>query len=92
MLVKFVLILIVFSCALAQNFTRLSPRRLKRQSQSCGVPFEKSVGLIVGGEKFKRGAWPWMVAMLKREKKENKFFCSGTLVSTTKVVTGENLN
>jgi secreted trypsin-like serine protease len=91
MLLKFVLISIVFGCVLAQNFTHLSAQRFKRQSQSCGVPFKKSVGLILGGETFERGAWPWMVAMFTQKNKVEKFFCSGTLVSSTKVVTGEKL-
>jgi hypothetical protein len=90
MLLKFVLILIVFGCVSAQNFTHLSPRRLKRQNQLCGIPFKGSTGLIFGGETFDKGTWPWMVAMYTRKNNmEKKFFCSGTLVSSSKVVTGE---
>ena len=54
----------------------------------CGKP-AKSSGFIVNGKNFKRGEFPWMVAMLNKLKKSPEFFCAGTLVSTRHVITGK---
>lgn len=61
-----------------------------RQTSSCGVPYSEGTGLIIGGKNIERGSWPWMVALL--EKPSGKFFCGGTLISETKVVTGMKVN
>lgn len=61
-----------------------------RQSSSCGVPYREGTGLIIGGQNIERGSWPWMVALLG--KSSGKFFCGGTLISKTKVVTGTKPN
>lgn len=54
-------------------------------SSQCGIP-AKSVSLIVKGDNFTHGKWPWMVALLQRSN-GNKFFCGAVLVSMTKTVT-----
>lgn len=89
-MLKIIITILVFHFVSGYNSTDLKRHRFKRQGSSCGVNYKKGVGLIFGGEKFERGTWPWMVAMLNRQSKmDNKFFCSGTLVSSSKVVTGE---
>lgn len=50
------------------------------------------VGLIIGGDDFERGTWPWMVAMFTRRNRVERFFCGGTLVTSSIVVSGKNLN
>lgn len=74
MLVKHLLLIILIT-----NYIRES-------LSQCGVP-DSTVSLIVKGENFKRGAWPWMVALMSRATGENKFFCGAVLVSRTKVLT-----
>lgn len=64
------------------NFSRYS-----RQTPSCGVPYKEGTGLIIGGRNLERASWPWMVALL--EKSSGTFFCAGTLISKTKVVSGK---
>lgn len=54
----------------------------------CGNSVEYR-GLIVYGESFPRGTFPWMVALLTNKKDPLAFFCGGTLVSLKHVVTGE---
>ena len=54
----------------------------------CGIP-SQITSLIVGGNNFQRGAWPWMVAIMKKATSPPTFFCGGVLISNTKVVTGE---
>lgn len=46
-------------------------QRFKRQSAECGVPKKDDVGLIINGESFERGSWPWMVAMFETKGSEN---------------------
>lgn len=66
-----------------------STRERKSQSESCGVSNLLSRGLVKNGDKVVRGQWPWMVALMyKHENDELRFFCGGTLVASTKVVTG----
>lgn len=50
------------------------------QSSKCGVA-AKGVSLIVRGNDFSRGKWPWMVALVLRAKNRNGFFCGGVLIS-----------
>jgi secreted trypsin-like serine protease len=52
----------------------------------CGVP-SQSIGLIIKGDNFTRGKWPWMVALTLKVGDTNKFICGGVLVSRTKVLT-----
>ena len=58
----------------------------------CGISVVNSggpTGLIFNGELAEDSQWPWAVAVyLKHEKKRN-FLCSGTLISSQSVLTGE---
>lgn len=55
-------------------------------AQKCGVP-SKSVSLIVKGNEYTRGTWPWTVALMLRRNNQQKFFCAGVLIAKTKVLT-----
>lgn len=55
-------------------------------TQQCGVP-SKSVSLIVKGNDYTRGTWPWTVALMLRRNNQQKFFCGGVLIAKTKVLT-----
>lgn len=72
--VKHLLMIILIS-----NFVRES-------LSQCGVP-DSTISRIVEGENFKRGNWPWMVALMSRATAVNQFFCGGVLVSRTKILT-----
>lgn len=61
----------------------------KAQQNECGSSIQSS-GFIVGGGDLEHGEFPWMVALLKKGDNPPSFFCSGTLVSSQNVVTGEN--
>lgn len=63
----------------------------KRHNEKCGVASTPLViNRIAMGDQFVRGKWPWMVSLMSQKEKEPlEFFCGGTLVSTTKVVTGK---
>lgn len=66
-----------------------SPSKVKRNdNQSCGLP-SQTTSLIIGGNDFQRGAWPWMVALMVKSTLPPKLFCGGVLVSSTKVLTGK---
>lgn len=62
--------------------------RQKRNSLACGTPKRMS-GLIVKGQNFTRGSFPWIVALMSTETEAVSFFCSGTIISPTYVVSGE---
>lgn len=66
-----------------------NPPKVKRNvNQSCGLP-SQTTSLIIGGNDFQRGAWPWMVALMVKSTLSPKLFCGGVLVSSTKVLTGK---
>lgn len=48
--------------------------------------------LIIGGEGFERGSFPWLVALLYTGKSEQSFFCGGVLVNNVTVLTGKITN
>lgn len=54
---------------------------------TCGSPNRNS-GFIVHGDHFKRGDYPWIVALLYTGFSPPSYFCGGTLISTKHVVTG----
>ena len=56
--------------------------------KACGIP-SQITSLIIRGNDFQRGAWPWMVALMTKKTSPPSFFCGGVLVSSTKVLTGE---
>jgi Trypsin len=87
MLTRILIVLSVTSSCLAINSTAT---RVKRQSHVvCGVP-SQSTSLVIRGNDFQRGTWPWMVALMRKTESPPKLFCGGVLVTTTKVLTGES--
>lgn len=55
--------------------------------QSCGVP-KRGTGFVLGGQTFKRGDYPWLVALMLL-KNPPQFFCGGTIISSSFVLTGK---
>lgn len=62
--------------------------RPKRSSARCGVS-KGPTGFIVRGQRFSRGDFPWIVALLHTRDGPPSFFCGGTLISSTFVVSGK---
>lgn len=68
--------------------------RIKRQDniendKICG-PDAGISGLIVNGNDIPRGKFPWMVALMYLDDKNQQFFsCGASLISTQHVLTGE---
>lgn len=55
----------------------------------CGQTDIVGQSLVVHGDTYKKGEWPWLVALFLN----NEFICAGTLVSANHVITaGEFLN
>lgn len=42
---------------------------------------------ISGGNRFEKGAWPWMVAMFKINKNNLKFICAANIISSRTLIT-----
>lgn len=57
--------------------------------QTCGQR-ENSLSLVVGGESFTRGEWPYTVAIFYVESRGPQFICGGTIISRTALLTGNN--
>ncbi|XP_077298835.1 serine protease gd-like [Arctopsyche grandis] len=53
----------------------------------CGVSAKTFNPLIAGGTSFSQGEWPWIVALFHKNTKGVTFVCSGTLLSTSHVIT-----
>ena len=62
------------------------PRRTT--AENCGKPYQ-GAGAIVRGNYYTRGDHPWNVALMDQRNTPPQFFCGGTLVSLSHVVTGE---
>lgn len=58
------------------------------QNVTCGISKGPS-GFIVRGQKILRGDFPWAVALLYAGNVPPSFFCGGTLISDTFVVSGK---
>lgn len=90
---NFILIFVLINCVSLIDLNNTSDiSRAKRQNVACGVSSKKDVALIINGEEFAKGTWPWMVAMFKKTNAKEEFFCGGTMVSTDKVITGCKVN
>lgn len=53
----------------------------------CGVAQSKT-DLAVHGQDLTRGTFPWIVALMHIDNKTLNFFCGGTIISRTFVITG----
>lgn len=61
---------------------------VQSEKSTCGVPKVKA-GFIVGGDNFSRGDFPWIVALSLIINNNTAFFCSGTIISSTFVLSGK---
>lgn len=59
----------------------------RRSANTCGVPVGSS-GLIIRGQDFQRGSFPWTVALIYTGGAKEHFFCAGTLISKNFVTSG----
>lgn len=62
---------------------------MQRIVDACGVSRIRQP-LIMNGNTFTRGTFPWIVALNYQGFNETKFFCAGTLISTTFVMSGKS--
>lgn len=85
---KILLIVLAF-CALSEESFSLAVHRSRRGADTCGV-LNNDSGLIVRGKTFPRGTYPWIVALMHTGYSPPKYFCGGTLISATFVVSGSN--
>jgi secreted trypsin-like serine protease len=92
MLIKLLTVLLVLSAneSLTTTTYQINSRCKRNSNQQCGSPMQ-STSLVIGGNNFQRGTWPWMVALMQKVTSPPKLFCGGVLVSFTKVLTGEKL-
>lgn len=65
--------------------------RFRRSADTCGKPNYDS-GLIVKGRNFPRGTYPWTVALMHTGFSPPRFFCGGSLISATFVISGKFFN
>lgn len=65
-----------------------NPGRLKRSADTCGVAIG-TTALISKGQNFTRGDFPWIVALMDATIKPVEYFCGGTLISSTFVISGK---
>lgn len=85
----FLIILIFYSQFYCVSLSKADKVRVKRDAPSCAFP-EVRKGFVINGTQFERGSYPWMVALMyKKDFQPPKYFCGGSLISSTHVVTGE---
>lgn len=69
----------------------IEPHQVEGSNGDCGVSKVPS-GLIVRGSGFSRGDFPWIVALMQTKNQPVSFFCGGTLISSTFVITGKQID
>lgn len=84
-----IFLLICVFAAVAVVHGNAKSMRLRRSTHTCGVP-KRISGLIIRGQSFSRGSFPWIVALLYKQTEPPSFFCGGTLISSTFVLSGKN--
>lgn len=78
----------VFAIVAVVHATAESCEPKRAKVQSCGVS-KRGSGLIVRGQRFLRGDFPWIVALILMKKNPPEFFCGGTIISATFVLSGK---
>jgi hypothetical protein len=79
----------VFLFFLSGEFACANKIDLIESGKTCGL-VHKGSGLIVNGAEFRRGSFPWLVALMYvGDNSPSKFFCGGTLISAKHVLTGK---
>lgn len=85
-LIRNIAILVICFASFASAIT--IPRRVQRSAETCGVS-KVNTGLIVRGQSFSRGSFPWIVALTYTKVQPPMFFCAGTIISPNFVVSGK---
>lgn len=88
---KCIFFILIAAFAVIVESSHSTKNRTRREIESCGVP-KVATGLIVRGQNFPRGSFPWMVALIYTGSSPPKIFCAGTLISKTFVISGECFN
>lgn len=75
-------LLLLFSCTVSSD-----------DNFNCGRR-QGFVGTILGGEKVRKGEWPWTVAVyhlqVEKSSPRERFSCSGSLISQQHILSGKN--
>lgn len=61
---------------------------VESSADTCGLP-KANLGLIVHGQSFPRGSFPWIVALISKETDPPSYFCGGTVISRAFVISGK---
>lgn len=85
---KICFVICVFAVIIAACATESS--RPRRNVGTCGTS-KIPTGLISRGRGTQRGEFPWIVALMYTRREIPFYFCSGTLISSTFVLSGEQL-
>lgn len=81
----------IFFILIALCATASQSNAIERSSKSCGVP-QVGVPLIIGGENITSNSFPWIVALKHKGKEPPAYFCGGTLISNTFVISGNSVD
>lgn len=71
------------------SFPKVVSSSVVSEHEQCGQRLVLS-GTIFGGAPTKKGDWPWLVAFVYWP--EEAFFCAGSLISRTHILTGKCYN
>lgn len=82
-----IFLILMALCAITEESSITAFHRVRRSADTCGVPNNDS-GLIIRGKTFPRGTYPWIVALMHTGFSPPKYFCGGTLISATFVISG----
>ncbi len=91
MIRKALAVLAIFAIVADSDASEISGTQQMSDVDNCGLSSINTT-MIAFGEDYRRGTFPWTVALMHKAPSSPKFFCGGTLISKDYVISGNEID